>query len=186
MKSGDLIGFSSHDLSGFMINLGSFGIPFYGLSHIGILAHQNHKLRLYESTTLCELPCLVQKKIVSGAQVHNIDTRVAKYNGKVYHIPLTKPLNQLERLKLTGFLLKSVGRPYDMLGAGLSGGHILRKISRFLRDQDLNNLFCSEWCAAAHNYLNRFHTGNASTWNPNAFYRESRKRNTVKEKIRIK
>lgn len=186
MKPGDLIGFSSYDLSGFVINLGSVGIPFFGISHIGIVAPYEGQNRLFESTTLCKLPCLHQKKPVSGAQVHDINRRISDYNGKVYHIPLIRELNPLETVKLRAYLMKDVGKPYDMLGAGFSGGYLFQKIRRFLRPQDLNNLFCSEWCAAAHNHVNRFYTGNASRWNPNALYREERKRGIVAKRRRIK
>lgn len=185
-KPGDLIGFSSYDLSGLVINLGSLGVPFFGISHIGIIADCMGSLRLYESTTLCKLPCLVQKKPVSGAQVHNIDSRIRDFNGKVYHIPLKDELSKLESIKLKSYLLKDIGKPYDMLGAGASGGWLLQKIRRYLKPEDLNNLFCSEWCAAGHNHVKRFHTGNASKWNPNSLYRAERKRGVVSKRIRIK
>lgn len=186
MKSGDLIGFSGYNLSGIGINFGSGGIPFYGISHIGIVARYQGVLRLFESTTLCELPCLVQKKPVSGAQVHDIQKRKNGYHGKVYHIKLKKKLTTLEAAHLAEFLLHDVGKPYDLLGAGISGGWFLRKIKAYLRPQDLNNLFCSEWCASAWNHIGTFHTGNASTWNPNSLYRESRRRGIVDKKERIK
>lgn len=186
MKSGDLIGFSGYDLSGIGINLGSGGIPFYGISHIGIIARYQGILRLFESTTLCELPCLVQGKPVSGAQVHNIQKRKSAYHGKVYHISLKKELTAIQAKSLTTYLLNDVGSPYDLLGAGISGGWFLRKIKAILRPQDLNNLFCSEWCAAGWNDIDVFHTGNASTWNPNSLYRESRRRGITYKKVRIK
>ncbi len=186
MKSGDLIGFSGYDLSGIGINIGSGGWPFYGISHIGIVARYQGVLRLFESTTLCKLPCLHQGKSVSGAQVHDWNRRVKNYNGKVYCIQLKKRLTEKQSKSLTTYLLNDVGKPYDMIGAGISGGWFLRKIKAVLRPQDLNNLFCSEWCAAALDDIDVFHTGNASTWNPNSLYRESRRRGVCLKKERIK
>ncbi len=185
MKSGDLIGFSGYNLSGIGINIFSGGIPFYGISHIGIIARYQGVLRLFESTTLCCLPCLVQGKPVSGAQVHDLARRKNNYRGKVYHIPLKKKLTATQTKSLTTYLLNDVGKPYDMLGAGVSGGWFLRKIKAVLRPEDLNNLFCSEWVAAALDDIDIFHTGNASTWNPNAFYREGRRRGITHRKKRV-
>ena len=186
MKPGDLIGFSGYNLSGIGINIFSGGFPFYGISHIGIVARYQGVLRLFESTTLCDLPCLVQGKPVSGAQVHDLDRRKNGYRGKVYHIPLKKELSFDQRNSLTTYLLNDVGKPYDMLGAGVSGGWFLRKIKAVLRPEDLNNLFCSEWCAAALDDINIFHTGNASTWNPNALYQEARRSSVCLKKEIIK
>lgn len=185
IKPGDMLGFSGYDLSGIGINLGSGGLPFFGLSHIGIIARYNGILRLFESTTLCKLPCIIQGKSVSGAQVHDIKRRCEGYNGKVYNLRLKKELTPEQSKKLTNFLVKDVGKPYDLLGAGISGGWFLRKIKAILRPQDLNNLFCSEWCASALNEIDVFHTGNASTWNPNSLYRESKRRGICHKKKRI-
>ena len=185
MKPGDLIGFSGYNLSGIGINIFSGGFPFYGISHIGIVARYQGVLRLFESTTLCELPCLHQGKPVSGAQIHDISKRTKNYHGKVYHIKLKNKLTAIDALRLTNYLMGGVGKPYDMIGAGISGGWFLRKIKAVLRPQDLNNLFCSEWCAAAWNDIDVFHTGNASTWNPNALYREARRRRITHRKKRI-
>ena len=182
MKPGDLLGFSGYDLSGIGINLATAGLPYFGLSHIGIIARYQGILRLFESTTLCPLPCIVQGKPVSGAQVHAILKRIRGYYGKVYHLKLKE---SCDSELLTKFLLKDVGKPYDMIGAGLSGGWFLRKIKHWLRPQDLNNLFCSEWCASALNAVDIFHTGNASVWNPNALYREMRRRGICHKKVTL-
>ena len=176
VKSGDLIGFSGYSLSGLIINLGTFGIPFYDLSHIGIVADYKGELVLFESTTLCEQPCLVQGKLVSGAQAHNLTTRIDTYKGRTWHYPLIRPLPQKHSEKLSQHLLKDIGKPYDMLGAIRSGGWLFSKIESWFRDEDLNNLFCSEWVANAHHHIDLFRTRSSSRWSPNSYVRETYRR----------
>lgn len=183
---GDLIGFSSWDWTGFVINVGSLGIPFIDLSHVGIVADFERGLALFESTTLSDQPCLVQKKVTSGAQVHSIIGRVANYNGLVYHIPLYRPLNYLQRKDLTEFLMKDVGKPYDMLGAFRSGGHLFAKMESILRPEEMNNLFCSEWAMGAWKASRVFQTKSASKWNPNSMYRTALRREVCQRRYLLK
>ena len=179
LKQGDLIAFSGWNLSGLVINLGTFGIPFYGFSHIGIVAAWNGNLRLFESTTLCKQPCLIQNSQVSGAQCHDIDTRISGYRGIIWKISLRIPLRIWQKGALAAYLHRDVGRSYDMLGAERSGGFLWQAFNRFLRPEDLNNLFCSEWVAASLRSIDVFRTANASAFNPNYLYRELRRRNIV-------
>jgi hypothetical protein len=176
MKPGDLIGFSGYDLSGLVINLGTFGIPFYNISHIGIIAEHHNKLMLFESTTLCELPCLIQGEPVSGAQAHCITSRIDNYNGRTWHYPLSQGLTCDQSYNLTEYLLKDIGKEYDMLGAIRSGGWLFSSIENWFRGQDLNNLFCSEWVASAHHHIDLFRTRSSSRWNPNSYVRETYRR----------
>jgi hypothetical protein len=184
MKPGDLIGFSSYDLTGFVVNLGTYGIPFRDLSHIGIVAEYEDKYLIFESTTLCSLDCVIQGKKVSGAQAHWIPDRFSKYNGRIYHMPLRIPLSDAQSRKLTRYLLKDIGKPYDMIGAIRSGGWLFSWIESIFRHQDLNNLFCSEWCASALSYIGRFDTYSSSRWNPNKLERSLRRSGIIKERIR--
>lgn len=171
IKEGDCLGFSSWDWTGFIINVGTFGIPFFDLSHIGIVSNLDGKEVLFESTTLYDEPCLVQKKSVSGVQVHNIQERINSYKGRVYHLPL---LEDIDTVKLQKYLMDQVGKTYDMIGAFRSASLVIEK---FLNPEELNNIFCSELCAAAYQDQEIFRTRYVSCWSPNSLSRELWKRN---------
>lgn len=168
--------FSGHNLSGLIINLGSFGIPFFGLSHIGIAANYLGTLRLFESTSLNDTPCLIQGKNVSGSQVQDLDVRVAAYPGTVKRIPLKRKLTLGQSRQLTEYLVENAGQPYDYLGAERSGGILWARLQRFFHEESAESLFCSEWVALALRQIDVFRTGNASAWNPNSLYRQLVKR----------
>ncbi len=172
-------------LTGLSINLGSFGIPFYDLSHIAIAANYLGKPRLFESTTLAEGKCLIQNKQVAGSQVHNIDTRIKGFKGRVYRIQPRKPLSPRQSRRLTEYLVDNVGHPYDYFGAERSGGKLWSQLNRLLHPENQASLFCSEWCALALREIDVFRTGNASSWSPNSLYRELRRRNIVLRRKRI-
>lgn len=168
LRAGDLVGFSGYDLVSALVNIGSCAVPFFGLSHIGILAEYKGELLIFESTTLCKQPCFVALKPVSGTQCHRLPERVQAYNGKVFHYPLACPLSYLRKQALTDFLMSEIGRPYDMAGAICSGGRLFAKFQAMLFGENQKHLFCSEWCAAAHRQVHVFNTINASKWSPNA------------------
>lgn len=182
---GDLVSFSGHNLSGLVINLGSFGIPFFGLSHIGIVANYLGKLRLFESTSLNDTPCLIQGKNVSGSQVQNLDIRIKAYPGTVKRIPLKTPLGDGKSRRLTEYLVESVGQPYDYLGAERSGGILWAQLHRFFHEESAESLFCSEWVALALRHIDVFRTGNASSWNPNSLYRQLIKRGIYCRRVKL-
>ena len=131
-----------------------FGLSF---SHVGICASVGPSMivqgatdgvLLFESTTLCELPCIFAKTKVSGVQAHLPQQRIDAYPGKVWRMRLTEPLDGEESGKLTGFLTDKLGRPYDAERAALLAGR------RFVYDfQGLapthDSLFCSELVSAA-------------------------------------
>lgn len=165
------MGFSGRNLSGLIINLGSFGIPFYDFSHIGIVANYMGRNRLFESTSLNSLPCLIQGKPVSGSQCQCLDSRIRGYRGSVRRIPLKTPLTDKQSSRLTEYLVKNTGTPYDYLGAERSGGKLWAQMHRLLHPEDAKSLFCSEWCVLAMREIDVFRATNASAWNPNSLYR---------------
>lgn len=185
-KPGDLIGFSSWDWTGVIINLFTYGIPLVDLSHVGILAHYQGELALYESTTLCPIACKAQGKVVNGTQVHLLPDRISHFYGRVYHYPLLRQLSIDSEIRLSTFLASEIGRPYDFIGAFRSSGKIYSYLESLFRDSDDSTLYCSEWCAIAHREIGIFHTRNASKWSPNALVRAEFEQETIGGRVRLK
>ena len=121
-KAGDIIGFSGDSWLSVGINLATYGIPFWSLSHVGIVGEHDGELLLFESTSLSDLPCVIQGKPVWGTQAHRIDECVRTYGGKVWHYPLYRPLYPFESKRLSEFLLEYIGKDYDAIGAFRAGG----------------------------------------------------------------
>ncbi len=199
---GDILGFSSHTLRGAVINMATYGIPFWGLSHVGIIAdthslvltgymtHQRLLLRpyylLFESTVASELQCAIQHKSVCGVQAHFPSDRIADYPGKVWHYPLNTTLRPLASARLASYLLRQIGKSYDQIGAFRAGGVGYSWLESKLRPENLESLFCSELCAAAHRHIGVFKTKHASKWSPNAFVRAERREGILGKPIRLK
>ena len=49
MKAGDILAFSGHSLTSAFINVVSYGIPFWSVSHVGIIGEHEGRLLLFES-----------------------------------------------------------------------------------------------------------------------------------------
>lgn len=185
-KAGDLIGFSGDSWLSAGINLATYGVPFWSLSHVGIIGEHEGELLLFESTTLTDLPCVVQGKAVCGTQAVRLDSRVASYKGKIWHYSIYRPLYPFESKRLTGFLLEYLGQNYDTIGAFRAGGIGWSWIESKLRRQDLSSLFCSEYCAAAHAHVGIFRTDHVSRWSPNRLIRAKRRRGILLKPWRLK
>ena len=173
-KPGDLVGFAGRGLVADLINLGTFGRPGHGLCHVGIVAAHCDQLALYESTTTVRAPCLETGKPANGLQCHPLADRVIGYKGRVWHYPLTRPLDNdiadgLE-YRLRHFCREGI--PYDYQGALDARSTLLALVLRLKHGEDLKQLFCSEFAAAVWRSLNRFDTKNASRWSPNGLARE--------------
>lgn len=199
-KAGDVIGFSGHSWWSDLINLATYGVPGWGLSHLGIVAEYEEEfpscqwddplyspnLLLFESTMACNLPDVFDNEIIKGFQAHNLSLRLTNYSGKVWHYPLVEALRPLESRRLTRFLLDQRGKDYDAIGAFRAGGIGFSYIESLLRPEDLSSLFCSEVVAAAHAHIGLLDTRNASRWNPNHFVRTERKRKILMKSFREK
>jgi len=186
VSAGDIIGFSGFSFTSGVINCFTYGVPRWNLSHVGIIAHYDCEPLLFESTTLCDLPCEIQKKCVRGVQAHVLEDRIKAYPGKIWRYPLLKPLRPLEDLRLSWFLTDNIGKDYDMIGAVRSGGLGFSWLESKLRPENLESIFCSELCAAAYKQLDLLETDNASSWNPNRLIRVLRKLGLIGTPERLK
>ena len=69
IKAGDVIGFSGNSWISGLINIGTYGIPFWGISHVGIMAHAaDGRLLIFESTTLEDMPCEIAGECFNGTR----------------------------------------------------------------------------------------------------------------------
>ena len=187
IQPGDIIGFSGDCLTSDLINIATYGVPRWGISHVGIMGEATDgRLLLFESTTLDGLPCEITGKPFFGTQAHSLDAVVKVYRGKARHYPLYRSLYDNERQRLTEFLAGTIHTPYDEMGAFRSAGVGLSWIESLFREQDLTKIFCSEWCCAAHTAIGIFRTDNVSRWNPNRFVRAERRRGILLKPWRMK
>ncbi len=89
IKAGDVIGFSGNSWISALINIGTYGIPFSGISHVGVMAHAaDGRLLLFESTTLEHMPCELSGDCFNGTQAHDLTKILQAYAGKVWHYPI--------------------------------------------------------------------------------------------------
>ena len=177
VKPGDILGFSSHSLMGLGINLGTWGVPFWGLSHVGIVVRigGDGPRVLAESTMTCPAPCEIQSKVVQGVQVHRIADRVRLYRGKVWRYPLARALCPIAERQLWEFTEAYLGASYDAIGAFRSRDTVLGILERHFRPENLMALFCSEFVAAGLRHIGLFPTDKADRWNPNSLCRRLRR-----------
>jgi len=186
IKTGDIIAFSGFGHKSVLVNLVTFGWPFWWASHIGIIGEYNDEQLLFESTTLSNIPCAIQNKSCKGVQAVRLADRVSSYNGRVYHYPLYRPLFGFEAHRLDEFLLSKIGVPYDLHGGMRSATHGLSWLESRFSGEDLNYIFCSELVAAAHARIGLLQTTSASRWNPNRLIRYERRTGLRKRARRLK
>lgn len=188
IEPGDIVGFSSCDATGFWVNIGTLGIPFWSISHVAIAAaHPNTgRVLLFESTSECPLLCAIQKRAISGVQAHYSGARINTYRGKIWHYQLRKPLTAEQSVLLTESCVSYLGVSYDKIGAFRSRATPWSWLERHWRPESLQALFCSEYCAAMEREIGVFPTGDASKWNPNSFVRALSNRAIVKMPGRLK
>jgi hypothetical protein len=185
-QAGDLLGFSGDGWLSAGINLATYGIPYWSLSHVGIVGEYKGRTLLFESCLEDADPCEIKGKVFSGTQAHTIESRLTDYHGKIWHYPLYRSLYDFERKRLNRFLRDTTGIPYDEIGAFRAGGIGFSWLESLLREADLSSLFCSEWCAAAHSTIGIFQTDNASRWSPNKLVRHERRQEILLAPRRLK
>lgn len=186
IKPGDIIGFSGQHWKSAAISFLTYGIPYWSLSHVGIVGEHDGRLLFFESTENYPKPCEILGKCINGTQAHDLDTVIADYIGRVWHYSIYRPLFEHERERLSGFLHATLGIPYDTIGAFRAGGLGYSWLEARFSYQDLSSLFCSEWCAAAHAEVGVFSTDNVSRWNPSLFVRTERRAGILQKPRRLK
>lgn len=171
-EPGDLCVFYGRDFTSRVIEWAT-----RGPSHVGIVCpHEHHGPVLFESTTLCDLPCLLTGRAIRGVQAHVPLDRIASYRGTVRRMRLTRAwrLSATEINLLHDWLMRVASEPYDLRGALLSGTRLV-KWTALMPYPDLDSLFCSELCAAALMRLGRMPLGNPSLYNPARLVRRLRR-----------
>jgi hypothetical protein len=119
-------------------------------SHLGICARgPRGQVLVWESTTLCDLPCEIMKRKVRGVQAHIPRQRLSRYDGAAWRLRLAtrEALTEQDSLRLSDFVMSEIGRPYDYEGAMISATWRLR-LCRTLYPT-LDKLFCSFFVLAA-------------------------------------
>jgi len=187
-EPGDLVIFYGRDFSSRVIEWAT-----RGPSHVGIVCPHTSavpasrgaapppeggaaNMLLFESTTLCDEPCVLTGKHTSGVQAHEPDSRVAGYPGSVALLRLSPAwrLNPRETAMLHDWLMRVASEPYDLHGALLSGTRVFRWTA-LMPYPDLGSLFCSELCAAALMRLHRLPLSNPGLYNPASLVRAVRR-----------
>jgi len=187
IKAGDLIGFSGDSWISALVNIATYGIPFWSLSHVGVLGHADDgRLLLFESTQLDGLPCEITDEVFLGTQAHRLEHVVEVYKGRVWRYPLYRPLYPTEDERLTDFLMATIHTPYDKLGAIRSAGVGLSWIESLLHSDNLNSIFCSELVAAAYACVGLWATAHVARWNPNRLARWLRAAGILRKPWRLK
>lgn len=152
-QSGDVLCFAGREFASRVIAFKtcSWGQLFRGewFSHCGIVAPYAGNAKLFESTTLAEMPCDIQKRRVSGVQAHDPAERIAKYDGKVWLLRLVEhnKLRERKALRLSWFLQRAIETPYDYEQALLAGTNWIKRSSWTRPDK--SSLFCDELVAMA-------------------------------------
>ncbi len=118
-------------------------------SHVGICAAYRGRMLLFESTTLCDLACAIQRRAVRGPQAHEPRVRIASYQGSVWRLRLDARhrLSAADDRRLSDFLVGKLGDGYDYEGAAICGTRLLR-LARWIYPS-LDKLFCSAYAMGA-------------------------------------
>ncbi len=176
IEPGDIIGFSGCSFTSDAVNLLSFGLPRWGLSHVGICSYRKEYLgvRLFDSAA------------GYGVRHQRFPACVKEYNGRAWLYKLQRPLCGHERGRLEESTQESLGKAYDTAGALQAGGKLWAALQGIARGEDLTTFFCSEFVAEQLSYIGVFNTSNASRWNPNHLMRTLRRLGIVQPPVRIK
>jgi hypothetical protein len=155
-RAGDLLLFRGENWKSFAIALGT-SLPSQWIagcapSHLGIISDYEGRPILFESTTLCTLPCEILKRPVQGVQAHDPRRRIEAYGGRVWHMRLAdderldEPLADWQSKRLTDFCLRHLGESYDF--AGLTRTWLWSHLVTFLRPPR-HMTVCSRFVARA-------------------------------------
>lgn len=177
-KSGDIIGFSGAHWHSDTINLLTYGVPRWSLSHVGIISDTRNlvlgKKVLHEAIS------------TAGVIARQASGVVNTYNGRVWVYPLHRSLYSHESRRLRQVLDSAIDIPYDMAGAVRAGGLLFALIESLIWRQDFSSYFCSELVASKLSDIGIFPTTNANRWNPNSLVRRLRREGIIQKPMRLK
>ena len=168
-QPGGIVAFSGNYLGSWAINLVTYGIPGWSISHVGIIGSDGKTL--YEATAQRGVAC---------RPVYPLN-----YNGRIWYYPLHQVLDVHRWSELHAYLTAQLGLPYDARGAMRAGLKGWSWLMAHLRNETDNQMFCSEYVARALERIGIFETDNTSRWSPNALIRECNRRGLLLEPIRI-
>lgn len=183
-KTGDVIAWCGNSWLSASINMLTYGVPTLSVSHVGIVCQIGEDKLVFESLAHPVSRCFVRGELVKGTQAHLIGETDIN-SGRVYLYPLSYRLYEHEARRLSFYLLGSVGKPYDVVGALRAGGWLTSLVSARLHREETSALFCSEWVASALCEIGVFQTGNVSRWSPNRLCRVGRHIGVFKRPVRI-
>lgn len=166
---GGILAFSGSYLGSWMINLMTYGIPGWSISHVGIVGSDGKTL--YEATA---------EKGVHCRPIYPLN-----YNGRIWYYPLHRVLDVHQWSELHAYLTAQLGLPYDAIGASRAGLKGYSWMMAHLRAETDTKMFCSEYVARALSRIGIFETDNTSRWSPNALIRELNRRGLLRAPIRI-
>lgn len=134
---GDVILFRGRNLKSFCIAAASC-TPSQWLtdcapSHCAIISSWRDRTMLFESTTLCDVPCEILRRKVRGVQAHTPLSRIESYRGRVWLMRPLDPLVHWQQVKLADACLSHVGDEYgwsDLVRAGSILGRLRTWIPR--------------------------------------------------------
>ena len=173
-KPGDIIAFSGRNFLSDIINIGTYGVPRWSISHVGLVTSDGYSNKL------------IVEALPAGVEANYLYPIIGGYNGRVWVYPLYRKLYLHEEDRLSKSLADSLGIPYDKLGAGRSAGFLFSSIQALFRGQDLSTFFCSELIADKLSGIGIHPVTNASKWNPNRLVRDLRNDRVVRKPIRLK
>lgn len=145
---GDMLACLGHDALSWTICLATGRIPPWGVSHTMIVGPLAGNLVVWESTGLCDLPCLIHGDKRLGVQAHGIEERIADYRGTIWHMPLRHKLDAAQVVLLSDFLQHHRDDSYDAINAFRARRTPLSWIERRLTHEGQHAVFCSEFAAA--------------------------------------
>jgi hypothetical protein len=186
IKPGDLLVSCGKGLIGNIIQLGSLSLPnigplgrwgWAGASHVMVVAPVFGELLVYESTA-CPRPACVRtgRHEPRGVQAHRLSDVLKTSNANIFHYPLRRVLYPHEEDRLLEALESCLGRGYDFIGAGKSGGGLLMRVFQRLKgSEDLRELFCSELVVWAWVQTGLITHRNSGAWSPQRLVRYVRR-----------
>lgn len=200
-KDGDIIGFSGNYFHSDLINIATYGVPRYSLSHVGILARKNKNTKwlVFEANEDVPWQCAVTHKKHDGVQAHSLDLLCKRYKGKIWYYECNIPskiwlLRQSKKCLVAGDVkgslyeacVEKLGVPYDWAGAKRSGGELWSWLQSIFRQEDTSSFFCSEFVVTMLREFGIFDTDNVSKWSPNGLMRELVREGIYKPALRLK